>query len=201
MVLRINVDPLLQKLAALIGATPGRALEFAAATPVGEAAMRLQRLLRFFASELDVSGAKMPAPVLAETEQALMVAFLFGNPNNYSSLLEGPLRAPASWQVRRAEDYIEANWDRPLSIEALARETSTSARSLFHHFKRSRGHSPMDFLKEVRLRHAREMLQRDGSSVTETAFACRFSNLGHFARDYYRRFGERPSETLRRRPS
>jgi len=201
MVLRITVDPLMHKLAALIGAMPSRTLEFAAATPVGDAALRLQRLLRFFVDELDTSRAKMPAQVLSEMEQALMVAFLLGNPNNYSSVLEGAARAPASWQVRRAEEYIVANWDRPITIEALARETETSARSLFHHFRRSRGQSPMDFLKEVRLRHAREMFQREGKPVTEVAFACGFGNLGHFARDYRRRFGERPSETLRRRRS
>jgi transcriptional regulator GlxA family with amidase domain len=34
------------------------------------------------------------------------------------------------------------------------------------------------------------------TSVTKVAFACGFGNLGHFARDYRKAFGERPSETL-----
>jgi len=61
----------------------------------------------------------------------------------------------------------------------------------------------MAFVKEMRLRRAREMLVRTdlSPSVTETALACGFTNLGHFARDYFKRFGERPSETLRRRCS
>jgi AraC-like DNA-binding protein len=50
------------------------------------------------------------------------------------------------------------------------------------------------------MRHAREMLGRTdrGPSVRETAAACGFTNLGHFASDYFKRFGERPSETLKR---
>jgi transcriptional regulator GlxA family with amidase domain len=32
--------------------------------------------------------------------------------------------------------------------------------------------------------------------VTDVAFACGFSNLGHFAKGYYTQFGERPSATL-----
>ena len=58
----------------------------------------------------------------------------------------------------------------------------------------------MAFVKQVRLQHAREMLRgTDRSrSVTQTALACGFTNLGHFARDYFKRFGERPSDTARR---
>lgn len=58
----------------------------------------------------------------------------------------------------------------------------------------------MAFLKDVRLRHARMMLKRIDRppSVTETAITCGFGNLGHFARDYFERFGERPSDTLKR---
>ena len=91
------------------------------------------------------------------------------------------------------------SWDRPITIEELARVTSASARSIFYHFKRCRGHSPMEFVRQVRLNHARKMLTEAAkeTSVTETAFACGFINLGHFAKDYQKRFGERPSATLR----
>jgi AraC-like DNA-binding protein len=92
--------------------------------------------------------------------------------------------APTRWQAGR---FVE--------------QTLLSARSLFRQFKRDRGQSPMAFLKDVRLRNARNMLARtDGTpSVTEVAVACGFSNLvGHFATDYFQRFSERPSDTLKR---
>jgi transcriptional regulator GlxA family with amidase domain len=49
------------------------------------------------------------------------------------------------------------------------------------------------------MRHAKAMLTTPeaGTSVTSVAFACGFSNLGHFAKDYFQGFGELPSETLR----
>ena len=58
----------------------------------------------------------------------------------------------------------------------------------------------MDFVKRVRLERARQKLSSldAETSVTAVAFECGFGNLGHFARDYHERFGERPSETLRR---
>ena len=56
----------------------------------------------------------------------------------------------------------------------------------------------MNFVKQVRLKHAKEMLTAPApnKSVTSVAFACGFGNLGHFASDYRRAFGEMPSETL-----
>jgi len=43
-----------------------------------------------------------------------------------------------------------------------------SARSLFQQFKKTRGYSPAEFAKRIRLDRAREMLERsgDGASVT-----------------------------------
>jgi AraC-like DNA-binding protein len=76
----------------------------------------------------------------------------------------------------------------------------TRARSIFQSFREGRGYSPMSFLKQVRLRHAREMLAKPVSNtlVTSVSFACGFGNLGRFANDYQKVFGETPSETLNR---
>jgi AraC-like DNA-binding protein len=201
--LRIKADALLNKLAALIDATPSRKLVFDQTARVDDSrTANIRRLVTFFAGELD-STRNALSPTLVELEQALIVAFLCNNPHNYSVLLETRPHPAASWQVRRAEEYIEAHWDQPITIEDLARETSSSSRSLFRQFRNSRGQTPMGFLKDVRLRHARDMLERSelSPSVTEIAMACGFGNLGHFATDYFRRFGERPSDTLKRNNS
>ncbi|MBN9040177.1 MAG: hypothetical protein BGP05_20240 [Rhizobiales bacterium 62-47] len=87
-----------------------------------------------------------------------------------------------------------------MTIEALALVAGGSARALFHAFHTSRGYSPMDFAKRIRLQKAKEMLSRPNAStsVTSVAFTCGFSNLGHFAVYYHKAFGEPPSATLRR---
>lgn len=201
--LKINADALLNKLTALIGATPSRKLVFDQTARVDESrTANIRRLLTFFAGEFD-STRNALSPTLVELEQALIVAFLCNNPHNYSVLLETRPHPAASWHVRRAEEYIEAHWDQPITIEDLARETSSNSRSLFRQFRNSRGQTPMAFLKDVRLRRARDMLERSelSPSVTEIAMACGFGNLGHFATDYFRRFGERPSDTLKRNNS
>jgi transcriptional regulator GlxA family with amidase domain len=98
-----------------------------------------------------------------------------------------------------AEQYIEANWDKPVTIEELVALTNVSARALFKSFSTFRGYSPMTFAKSVRLRQARKMLTKTpGISVADVAFRCGFGNLGHFSRSYREVFDELPSETRNR---
>lgn len=157
------------------------------------------QLIQFLAGELDRIDGQLPAVALAEIEQAIIVAYLSAHTHNYSHRLNGEPLMIAPWQVRQAAEYIEQNWDQPITIEDLSNITQTSARSLFHLFKRTYGVSPMVFARRIRLRHARAMLSRPDmkTSVTSVGFLCGFSNLGHFARAYHGAFGELPSETLK----
>ena len=91
--------------------------------------------------------------------------FLMCHRHNYTHLL---LREPlpsAPSTVRAVEEFIEANWDKPIDIEAMTSVAKVSARSLFRQFKKDRGYSPADFAKRIRLDHAREMLEQSGGEV------------------------------------
>jgi AraC-like DNA-binding protein len=201
MLLRLDIDRVAAKLEALIGARLRGRLAFGPQADAGDPHQRrLLRLILFIAEELDSAGAKMSDTVLSELEQTAIVFFLLGSRHNYTHLLEGKPAALAPWQVRRAEEYIEANWDQPITIEALSAAVNASARNLFRTFRQSRGCSPMAFAKRVRLAHARDMLRNGAANatVTDIAFACGFQNLGHFACDYRQAFGETPSQSLGR---
>jgi AraC-like DNA-binding protein len=199
--LNIEADALTQKLGAIIGVAPSKPILFEVDPEFGHpAALRLRRLIEFLAKKLNSGLLDMPVVALVEIEQALMMWFLVGNRHNYSHLLNSRSRSAGPWQVKRAEEYIEANWDQPLTIEVLADVTGASARSLFHAFKQSRGYSPMAFIRQVRLQRAWLMLNTQGPalSVTEVAYMCGFSNLGHFAGYFRDKFGETPSAVLSR---
>jgi len=198
--LGVRPDVLTRKLAAIVGDLRLGPLRFdPAAVASAPQAKRLERLVQFVATEVELSWP-MPPIMQSELQQAMMTSFLLANANNYSALLLDEPEAAAPWQVRIAEQFIEANWDQPITIEALAAATNVSARSLFASFKSGRGYSPMDFVKRVRLGRAWQKLSRPRAetSVSAVAFECGFGNLGHFARDYRHHFGERPSGTLRR---
>jgi len=200
LILRIDPQRLVRTLSRLIDRPIDPPLRMTASVRPNPATAAQHRLIEFVVRELDRTDALLPDLVLTELEQTLVLSYLSCNPHNYSHLLEdSPVRGAAPWQVRLAEQYIEQHWDQPMTIEALALATNASVRSLFYSIKKSRGVSPMVFVRQVRLRHAKEMLVSAGpeTSVTSVAYDCGFSNLGHFTKYYYSAFGEHPSATLK----
>jgi AraC-like DNA-binding protein len=174
--LRLSNGEVLRLHCALLPAG-GRMLSYLNVTDLVRKAERLEKLLM---QERD--AARAPA----------------GRPDGQLLARQPPSIAP--WQVRRVEDYIAANWDQPIGVEDLAAASGASVRSIFRTFKQCRGYSPMEFVKQVRLRRAHEMLSCGDAaiSVTDAAFACGFGDLSRFSKDYRARFGALPSETLNR---
>ncbi|MBY0259746.1 helix-turn-helix transcriptional regulator [Methylobacterium sp.] len=106
--------------------------------------------------------------------------------------------APRS--VTAAERYmIEHAAALPTMVD-VARAVGTSLRTLTGAFRRFRGYAPSAFLREQRLQGVRRDLlaARPDQTVSSLAYVWGYINLGEFAKAYYRRFGELPSETLRR---
>ncbi|MCL2715474.1 MAG: helix-turn-helix domain-containing protein [Alphaproteobacteria bacterium] len=94
--------------------------------------------------------------------------------------------------------HIEERWNEPVELSDLMRRYGVSARSLHSHFA-ALGTTPGNFLKRIRLAHARDLLSEPGdTTVAEVCSRCCFGNAGHFAKDYRTEFGELPSETLAR---
>lgn len=199
---RIPRGRLEQKLATLTGRPIGYELDFAPTLDLTRPqAMTLRRMFDCLVQAIDCGINGATSLVLAELEQAFIATFLATADHSGRALLEAEPARLAPWQVRRAESYIEAHWDQPVTIEDLARVTGCSARSLFRTFKASRGCSPLEFVRQQRLAQARRMLEETagGANVTDVALACGFNDLGRFAKEYAQAYGERPSAVLTRR--
>lgn len=199
--LRIKSEGLARRLELLLGTPVRRALEFSLAEFSSPAALRgLWRLVDLVVRQLGDDESLLSPLAMRELEQAVAVQLLYATRHTYSARLEREPAETSPVHVQRAEAYIEANWDRAITLEDLAEVSGVSARSLFRAFEKARGCSPTIFAKRIRLERARDLLRQPEAetSVTATAFRCGFANLGHFGADYRRLFGELPSETLSR---
>ena len=201
---RVSRRELLAKLVTLTGGACKRTLTFDPVLDFSvEPARALPSLMRSLIECIALSSAPGRQLILAELEQALIVALLFGSDHSYRSLLDRVVSPAAKWQVARIEEYIEAHCHEAIGIEVLVALTGTSARSIYRAFKESRGYSPMQFAKLRRLQRARRLLMESaaGQSVTAVALTCGFTELSHFTRAFSRAFGEPPSAVLARRRS
>ena len=104
--------------------------------------------------------------------------------------------APVSRNVKRAEDYMRAHADEPITLEILAKQVGCSGRALQNAFKTFRNKTPMSVLREIRLDRARMDLIAQSDTVTGVAYRWGFGNPGRFAQFYKAQFGELPSDTL-----
>ena len=153
LVLRINAQALTEKLAAMTGVTITEPLLIdARQSSKHPSAQMLEQYLPLLVDTLSGGIPPFPDWWMAQIEQLLMTLFLCGHRHNYSHLLQEEAADTAPRQIRQAEEYIEANAKRAISLEELADITGVSAFSLFSSFKKYRGYSPLDFLSQVRSR-------------------------------------------------
>ncbi len=104
--------------------------------------------------------------------------------------------------IRRFEAFLEANADTPLYLTEVCAGTGVKARALRYWCHEYFGMGPIRYLCLRRMHLARRaLLTADPavSSVTSIANDFGFAELGRFAGNYRRIFGETPSATLRRR--
>jgi AraC-like DNA-binding protein len=113
---------------------------------------------------------------------------------------EDAARSSSALRVRQVVEHIHAHAALPLTPAGLARVADVSVRTLQETFQRHVGTTPMAYVRQVRLDRAREALLAavPGTvTVADVARSWGFAHLGRFSAEYRRRFGERPSDTLR----
>jgi AraC-like DNA-binding protein len=159
-------------------------------------------LISHFVEELAHNDALAKSKLVsAQFEQTLMMLLLCGANHNYRDALQATDKSVCPKHVMRAFQYMVANAQESITIEDLTRVTGVSGRTLYEGFRRFKGASPKACLTAIRMERTRkELLEGHGSDdVTLIAQRWGFSHLGRFASNYQKIFGEKPSQTLRRR--
>jgi AraC-like DNA-binding protein/tetratricopeptide (TPR) repeat protein len=102
--------------------------------------------------------------------------------------------------VRRALDAMRTDLGRNWSVADLADIAGVSSRTLQRQFRVFLGKTPRAALADIRFECARRQLLRSlpDAKVTDVALGCGFSHGGRFSVGYRRRYGETPSQTLKR---
>ena len=101
-------------------------------------------------------------------------------------------------RVVRAVEKLRKNFDKPLRIEAIAREMGMSLSGFHSHFKAVTAMSPLQYQKELRLQEARRLMLSENLDAGEAGFRVGYEDQSHFSRDYKRHFGEPPMRDVER---
>lgn len=139
------------------------------------------------------------ALIRQQLEQMVINTLLAIQPHSHTNEVNQPHSSLAPRYVKRVEEYIEAHADEALTPGLLAKLAGVSVRTLYAGFHDFRNTSPMEHVKQVRLKRVKSVLEEAANaSVTDAALSWGFTHMGRFSREYQKVFGEKPSETLRR---
>jgi signal transduction histidine kinase/DNA-binding response OmpR family regulator len=101
--------------------------------------------------------------------------------------------------LSRAIGIIEENiTDSELDIGLFADKLFLSKSTLYRKLKTMTGLSPVEFIRNIRLKHACRMLENQSTTVAEVAYKVGFSDPNYFALCFKTEFGTTPSDYRKR---
>ena len=193
--LKVTLDP--ARIADVLAEAPGvaadgpgvrRGLSVGVADPLlCDAATRLVRLLD------TPQHIPVLAPLILRELSYLLLAGADGGALREIGLANGPMH-----RIARVIERLRREYDQPLRVDALATEAAMSVSSLHAHFKAVTAMSPLQYLKQVRLQEARDLMLREHLDVAGAGFRVGYESPSQFSREYRRLFGASPSRDVAR---
>ena len=95
--------------------------------------------------------------------------------------------------LRRARDFIDREYARPLDVPTMAAGALMSPAHFSRQFKAAYGESPYNYLMTRRIERAMALLRLTDRSVTDICFAVGCSSLGTFSTRFSELVGVSPS--------
>ncbi|WP_237573419.1 AraC family transcriptional regulator [Mycolicibacterium lacusdiani] len=169
-----------------------------------EAAMRWHAAVQLIHTEVFHAGSLVSrGQGIGAVEDLVMSSLLHLQPSNYHEEFTSP--APPDKRgavVQAAIDYLEDHLAEHITMSSVSGAVHMSVRAVQQGFHEQLGMTPMTYVRERRLErvHAELMDATPADGITVTAVAERwgFHHLGSFGSEYRKRWGESPSQTLRR---
>ncbi len=107
---------------------------------------------------------------------------------NTNPLMESPLKKEVSElegkRLKEVFDYTLKNFSKSISIEEIADVAVMTPQSFCRFFKRSTRKTYVNFINELRITKATNLLKNRELSVSEVSFQSGFNNLSHFNRQF-----------------
>lgn len=117
-------------------------------------------------------------------------------------VLQGPLghslrslAAPDSHfgQISRVLNRLHVEYSQNHDVTLLAQEAGMSVSTFHAHFKAVTSSSPLQYLKNIRLHKARQLMVHEGANAGVAALQVGYESASQFSREFKRLFGEGPA--------
>ncbi len=97
-------------------------------------------------------------------------------------------------QLRPAIEFMEGNFDRPISLADIAHGAHLSISRLAHLFREQMGITLIDYLTNVRINAAKRLLLKSDMNCTQICFQVGYNNQSYFTRTFKQITGMTPRQ-------
>lgn len=97
-------------------------------------------------------------------------------------------------RTQKAMEYIFDHFQEPLTIENIAQATGLSPSRLSHLFKEQTQTTPINYLEDIRINHAKALLQFTPKTITEIAQEIGYSDPFYFSKRFHKHTGKSPRD-------
>ncbi len=104
------------------------------------------------------------------------------------------LKTGTDTHLSRVLEYIHAHFTEELSVDLLAALARQSRFHFIRSFKSAIGQTPYQYVLQLRIGKAKELLQRSSATVTDISFALGFSSPSQFFRIFAKQVGATPEQ-------
>jgi AraC-like DNA-binding protein len=92
-------------------------------------------------------------------------------------------------RITQAVEILKRDLLNPPTLQQIAKQVGCSPFYLSRMFSKERGQTIPQFVRQLRLESAAELLRSGTHNVTEAAFAVGYSSLSHFSQAFHQQFG------------
>jgi AraC family transcriptional regulator len=103
-------------------------------------------------------------------------------------------RSEISETISKIITYISMNYNKDFTIDELAKMAGYSKSRFSHLFKEQVKMTPLEYLSEIRLSNACELLTGSKNPIGEVGRSCGFDDQLYFCRVFRKKYGMSPSE-------
>ena len=101
------------------------------------------------------------------------------------------------YELRRLNDFIEANLEGEITLAAMVSACGIGAKSFVRAFAATTGKSPYQYVIAARVERAKRLIEQDQEGLAEIALRCGFSHQEHLTRAFRRLTGQTPGRYRR----
>jgi AraC-like DNA-binding protein len=147
----------------------------------------MSAVLRFLWATRSPADRRVVAPLCVDE-----LVYRILQREQYNRLLSLAARETAANPVSSVLAYVSEHLDETLSVAELAEQVSLSPSAFTRLFRGVTGKSPYQFVKEMRLNKARELLADGKHGVAQVSRTVGYSSVSHFINEFRSQFGTTP---------